>query len=163
MSTKKIIDALVGVLFKKENDRLRAFTLKLVKENYRLGGATDGFIYAGTYYSDLPDSMKSKGKRGSLHHSLEPQMVEYLKDETITNFDKVRIEQALALVLRDARSWQDVRDALPNGLAEMLMETKSLPRTRPEAYTLIGNERAERQYAKIEPLIQIYLASRLMF
>ena len=161
--SKKIIDALARALFKKENDRLKAFTLKIIKENRQLGGSSDGFIYAGIYYSDLPDNMKSKGKRGSLDPSLIPQMEDYLKDDFQTNFDKVRIEQALSLILNDARSWQDVRDALPNGLAEMLDETKSLQRTRPEAYTLEGNERAQRQYAKLQPLIQIYLASRLMF
>jgi len=77
--------------------------------------------------------------------------------------DKERIRQALTLVLRDCRSFQDMRDALPNALKDFIPGSNRLERTRPEAYTLEDNPRAHAQYMKLREKIEFYIAARLLY
>ena len=162
MSVQKIIKEISKQIFYKDIDRLKKMKSNLIEENRKLGGEPHGFLFAGEFYTDFPQGVNRAGKREALQAELHETMQDYLFDIKKVQMDQLKVEQGLSMILIGCSNWQDVRDALPDSLAEMINETKNLPRTRQEAFNIINNERAKRQFAKIRPLIDIYLMSRLM-
>lgn len=160
----KVIDALIIELMKPESTRLKKRELELVRENRKVSsGNFDGFFYQGKYYTDLDKSVASKGIKSGLHSSLVQSMEVFVSDEKIVKNDQHRMKQALALVLKDCRTAQDLRDALPNQLAEMIDQIKDLPRQRPEGFTLMADPRKLQQYQTLREKIEFYTATRLLY
>lgn len=159
-----IIDALITELMKPESTRLKKRELELVKENRKISsGNFDGFFYQGKYYTDLDRAVAAKGIKSGLHSSLVQSMETFIKDEKTIKNDQQRIKQALALVLKDCRTAQDLRDALPNQLTEMIDQIKNLPRLRPEGFTLMHDPRKLSQYQSLREKIEFYTATRLLY
>ena len=123
----------------------------------------DGFFYQGQFYTDLDRSLAAKGTKTSLHPSLVPSMERHIKDKKEVEFDRLRVKQALALLLKDVRTAQDLRDALPNQLAEMIDQIKGMERSRPEGFTLMSDPRKIKQYQKLREKIEFYTAARLLY
>ena len=160
----EIIRALTDVLFSAEIKRLRKRELDLVAENRSLSSEHyDGFFYQGRLYTDLDRSLAAKGIKTSLHPSLVPSMERHAKDKKEVEFDRLRVKQALALLLKDVRTAQDLRDALPNQLAEMIDQIKDMERSRPEGFTLMTDPRKIKQYQKLREKIEFYTAARLLY
>ena len=160
----EIIKALTSALFMAETKRLKKRELELVAENRSLSSEHyDGFFYQGRFYTDLDRSIASKGIKASLHPSLVPSMERHIKDRREVEFDRLRVMQALALLLKDVRTAQDLRDALPNQLAEMIDQIKGMERSRPEGFTLMTDQRKIKQYQKLREKIEFYTAARLLY
>lgn len=160
----EIIKALTNALFKAETKRLKKRELELVGENRSLFSEQyNGFFYQGQFYTDLDRSLASKGIKTSLHPSLVPSMERHIKDKKEVEFDRLRVKQALALLLKDVRTAQDLRDALPNRLAEMIDQIKGMERSRPEGFTLMTDPRKIKQYQKLRENIEFYTAARLLY
>ena len=160
----EIIKALTSALFMAETKRLKKRELELVAENRSLSSKHyDGFFYQGQFYTDLDRSIASKGIKASLHPSLVPSMERHIKDKKEVEFDRLRVKQALALLLKDVRTAQDLRDALPNQLAEMIDQIKGMERSRPEGFTLMTDQRKIKQYQKLREKIEFYTAARLLY
>ena len=160
----EIIRALTDALFSAETKRLRKKEFDLVAENRSLSSQHyDGFFFQGQFYTDLDRSLASKGIKTSLHPSLVPSMERHIKDKKEVEFDRLRVKQALALLLKDVRTAQDLRDALPNQLAEMIDQIKGMERSRPEGFTLMTNQRKIKQYQKLREKIEFYTAARLLY
>lgn len=160
----QIIDGLIVELFKAENNRLKKRELELVSENRKISVAhNDGFFYQGQFYTDPNRQLAAKGIKSGLHPSLVPQMERYVKDRREVEFDRLRVKQALALILKDCRTAQDLRDALPNQLAEMIDQIKSMPRCRPEGFTIMDDPRKHKQYTALKEKINFYTATRLLY
>src|SRR6188472_1986062 len=98
------------------------------------GGKPDGFRHLGIIYSLLEGGSKAFGAYGCLPVQLIPEMDQILAEKAILAADKERIRQALTLVLRGCHTFQDMRDALPNGLKDFIPNAQRLERTRPEAF-----------------------------
>lgn len=159
-----IIDGLLTSLFSSENARLRKRELALVSENRKLSPQKyDGFFYQGQFFTDLDRSIASKGIKSGLHPSLVPSMELHMKDKNEVEFDTRRVKQALALVLKDCRNTQDLRDALPNVLADMIDQIRGMPRTRPEGFTLMTDQRKFKQYQALREKIEFYSAAKLLY
>ena len=160
----EIIKALTSALFMAETKRLKKRELELVAENRSLSSEHyDGFFYQGQFYTDLDRSLAAKGTKASLHPSLVPSMEKHIKDKKEVEFDRLRVKQALALLLKDVRTAQDLRDALPNQLAEMIDQIKDMERSRPEGFTLMTDSRKIKQYQKLREKIEFYTAARLLY
>ena len=160
----QIIRALTDALFSAEIKRLRKKELELVAENRSLSSEHyGGFFYQGQFYTDLDRSLAAKGIKASLHPSLVPSMMQHTKDKKEVEFDRLRVKQALALLLKDVRTVQDLRDALPNQLAEMIDQIKGMERSRPEGFTLMTDSRKIKQYQKLREKIEFYTAARLLY
>lgn len=160
----EVIKALITALFKAEDQRLHRRELEMVSENRKVSAEHyDGFFFQGHYYTDLDRKLASKGIKSGLHPSLVPSMDQHIKDKKEVEFDRLRIRQALALSLNGIRNNQDLRDALPNQLAEMIDQIKALPRHRPEAYTLMDDPRKFQQYQKLREKIEFYAVARLLY
>jgi hypothetical protein len=165
--THEMISEILGVIFQAEYRRLGQWIDRLVQQNRRAYEQTDlqGFIYNGVIYKEtqqtVPDHLLN---RRGLHHTLSSAMDAYLVDLTTLNRDKAFISQALAMLLDPCKTIQDIRDALPECLADTLGCISGRPRgDRPEAFTLDDNPRAKRQYEKILPRIQMYAVTRLIY
>ena len=160
----EIIRALTDALFSAETKRLRKREFDLVAENRSLSSQHyDGFFFQGQFYTDLDKSLASKGIKASLHPSLVPSMERHIKDKKEVEFDRLRVKQALALLLKDVRTAQDLRDALPNQLAETIDQIRGMERSRPEGFTLMTDQRKIKQYQKLREKIEFYTAARLLY
>lgn len=162
MSLQSIILHISNYLFSKDQDRLKKQMVQLVKRNHECGGSPDGFIFDGFYYSNLDPRLRKKGQKGSLDPSLYETVRAYKNELVRIKRDQELVNQGLSLVLLNCKTWQDVRDALPDEMAELVPELKSYSRTREEAFTILNNERAMRQYLELRPLMIIYLMARLV-
>ena len=160
----EVIRALTDALFSAETKRLQKRELDLVVKNRSLSSEHyDGFFYQGQFYTDLDRRLAAKGIKTSLHPSLVPSMEAHAKDKAEIKFDRLRVKQALALLLKDVRTAQDLRDALPNQLAEMIDQIKGMDRSRPEGFTLMTDPRKIKQYQKLREKIEFYTAARLLY
>lgn len=154
-----IIDGLVVHLFQREDKRIEVTTLGFVKQNEELTKGNGGFFYAGDTYGTVTRASPAIPVHESLHTALDA----FSKDRKQVVWDKLRIKQALQIALREARTLQDVRDSLPNGIAEFIDQIKDMPRTRKEGFLLIGNPRQHAQYFKLREKMEFYLAVRLLY
>ena len=160
----QIIDALIVGLFRAENSRLKKRELEMVSENRKISAEHyDGFFYQGQYYTDLDRALAAKGLKSGLHPSLVPQMERHMKDKREVEFDRLRVKQALAILLKGCRTAQDLRDALPNQLAEMIDQIKPIARSRPEGFTIMDDPRKYKQYQMLREKIEFYTVTRLLY
>lgn len=159
-----IIDVLVALLKVPETRRLEKYIDRIVKLNQEADQTTNqGFLYRGLRYwhSSVPNgNIPMKALHDSLCHEIE----DYLASELAVKNELQLVGQSLRALLQKCQSTQDVRDALPECLVQILdRKISSLPRERPEAWTLEPGSRAERQYRKILPRIEFFTAARLLY
>ncbi|RRY03842.1 hypothetical protein [Brucella anthropi] len=157
------VKSIVGLLFEKEEQQLVRRELEMVSKNAALGGSPDGFRHLGMIYSHLSGRARTMGQYKSLHPSLVPEMGTISTERKVLDADRAKTTQALSLVLKDAKSFQDMRDALPNCLKDIVPELRDYERTRPEAFTLADNPRSYNQYNKLKDKIDYYAAARLLY
>jgi hypothetical protein len=128
-----------------------------------------GFYYNGIWYTNVTGLNQSRVEKGFLHFSLNDEMEGFLKDKDEVSLDQDIIRQFLYNLLRHVWDWQDIRDALPDCLSSLVPETQRLSRTRPVGWTLdllaIDKVRdsARRQFEKLLPKIEFYMATRLIY
>jgi hypothetical protein len=157
------VTELLKALFDREEAQIKKREQAMLARHIQTGGSTDGFRHLGLVYSDLAGYSRRMGKYDRLHQSLVPEMSAILTDQKMVAADRDRIKQALAMVLRHCHSFQDMRDALPNCMKDLIPEIRNLDRTRPEAYTLEDNRRSYTQYMALREKIEFYVASRLLY
>jgi hypothetical protein len=159
----KTINGLLKILFEREEVHLSNQEKAMIIRNTEAGGSPDGFRHLGVIYSPLEGYARPRGTYNMLPISLIPDIDQLVADRALLALDKDRIRQALTLVLRDCKSIQDHRDALPNCMKDFILGANSLERTRPEAFTLEGNPRSYAQYVKLREKIEFYTAARLLY
>jgi hypothetical protein len=157
------INAIMKFLFDREEAHLARRETDIITHHAMLGGSRDGFRHMGRIYSPITGAGRPRGVYDRLHPSLVPEMGSITTARKILELDRSRIQQALFLVLKDARTNQDMRDALPNCLRDLIPACKGLERTREEAYTLRDNPRAYSQYMMLRDKIEFYVAARLLY
>lgn len=166
---KDVASLLVRAVMQTELERNRHAQLDLISENETLGGTPAGFRHGGQMLSRLdlkkinPKTLRKDYPHGSLHPSLVPRANKLLTDLQRIDSDRDRLEQGLTVALKPCMTWQEIRDALPNAVTEYIEQIATLPRTRPEGWTVADNPMASRQFAKICEKIHYYLAARLLY
>lgn len=164
LNVSDIIVELVNKLFEHECRRLNKISDTIVQKNREISDDhPDAFYYGGIYFSDHYTTIRRGVAIGKLDPSLIPEVTEYLEEEKRIRFDQQMVRQALALTLTGIETIQDLRDALPNQLAEMLEATKHLNRTRPEAFMIQDDPRKMKQYQKLREKVEYYSATRLIY
>ena len=159
-----LTQALMKRMFEGEQKRLDKLKTAFAKRNREMmPEATDGFIYRMTFFSAKPDDPNVKHS----HYTADPNLVNELNcfflEVTKLEQDMNKVRQGLSLVLRECNTPQDIRDALPNSMADILDQTKRLPRTRPEAYTLEGKPIQQQQYKPMRDLMDLYMMTRALY
>jgi|SRR6185437_5604134 len=157
------INTILRYLFEREEANLARRESEMVLRHAAMGGSQDGFRHLGMVYTRLAGAARKRGHYDRLPLNLVPEMGSILTSKKVIEADKARIKQALALVLQDTRSYQDMRNALPNCLQHLIPECNGLERTREEAYTIRDNPRAFSQYMMLRDRIEFYVAARLLY
>lgn len=165
-SAHSIIQPLMNKLFEPEGRRLQTWIDQLCKKNAEIKNLVEpvGFMYSGRWYRPSHQLRPGKYPKVQLHISLWPEISNLHRDIGIVKNDKQFIGQTLAQLLARCNDLQDVRDTLPECLVPFADDwITSFARTRPEAFTIEGNERALRQYERVLPKMEVYSMSRLLF
>ena len=157
------VNTLLKALFEREEVFLIKRERSLIDQYIKRGGKPDGFRHLGVIYSLLESGDKARGSYGCLPTEMIPEMDLVLAEKATLAADKERIKQALTLVLRNCKTFQDMRDALPNAMKDFIPGAQRLERTRPEAFTLQDIPIAYRQYMKLREKIEFYIATRLLY
>ncbi len=166
IKTHETISEMLSTVFLPEYRRLGNWIDRLCTQNREAYNDPEllGFIYDGKVYKPVAtEEANHMIKRRGLHGTLAENMEAYLKDLSVLMEDKAFISQSLFKLLDPCENDQDVRDALPNCLADTLPRLQGIARGRPEAWTIVDNERAMRQYKKILPRIEMYASARLLY
>ncbi|QDH83947.1 hypothetical protein Axy10_046 [Achromobacter phage vB_AxyP_19-32_Axy10] len=158
--------ALVKELFKAELRRLDGLLEEIALANDRIKGIpfTAGFLFNGEFYKrNTARNTPGRGEKVDLDYSLTDQMLSFCKETALLLNDIQMINQMVFRLVKGCETNQDVRDALPECLAGFSEAMRALPRTREAGYTLEGDERAQRQYAKILPRMEFYSVMGLIY
>ena len=158
-----IIPALIEQLIKEDRVRLGQQLSQLIEANTALSGSPIGFMFAGEFHSLYDKSVQAKAAKKPLHPSLMNQGNDYITELKRLKNDCIRMQSGLSLLLRPCESWQDVRDALPDAVKDELPEIRSLPRTRPEGWTLEAFPLQRHQIQITIDLMLFYIANRLLY
>jgi len=162
-----IIDNLFEAEFRRLEKKLTAIN---IENKQLLLIKIDGFLYLDKFYRPNTGTLMVANKdmyKNALHKNLWGEMDEHIEDIKNTNKDKLLVKQTLVFLLISCKTWQDIRDALPECLVNIacydnLSKEYSL-RQHEAAYTIQDNPRALRQYEKVLPLMEMYSVTKLLY
>ncbi|WP_199097267.1 hypothetical protein [Dyella sp. ASV21] len=153
--------------------RTMAGQFEQISAAHRSNTGANAFLYGQDVYFDtgvvLPIT-RVKGKPQSLAPELLPTFLAWLKPTKEMQADLDRIRQVLGSIVMRAKSWQDVRDMLPDRLLAFSTSTHiDLPRTTPDLQEAakqggepIWNASLTRLYAQVGDIIDLYLGYKLL-
>jgi hypothetical protein len=163
----QLIQKFLTDLFVAEKRRLDKSIADLIQDNNEAKGVqAAGFLFYGEYYT-AQGFMTMPGTGGAgkeiLHDSLNKRMEWHVKSAQTVAHDERLIGQIVFKLLGPCETLQDMRDTLPDCLAEMIPALKNLPRINDAGYSLRGDTRGEAQFQQWLPKIEFYAAARLMY
>lgn len=152
-------------LFKFEDTHHSRVVKQMVEKNAELGGPSEGFLYGGHFISVLEgparhaaSTIKKKG-----HPDLDEEARSYLAIKKKRDRDYQKISQALGIMLRPCKTYQDLRDALPEVLVWCCDAVRGIPRIREEGWTLHDRPLIQVQFDEMEDDILYYLATKIVY
>ena len=123
-----------------------------------------GFLVKGVFFKPSNTGNNWSQSTRVLEDPLVDEGNTLYADNKELSDDRQSIKQVLVQTLWDCETEQDIRDALPDCLNDLLPPMVSrLPRTRPMAFTIQDNPRAMKYFNKVLPRIEYYCAMRLIF
>jgi len=163
----QLIQKFLVDLFVAEKRRLDKSIADLIRANNEAKGVQSaGFLYYGDYYTaEGFMTMPGAGNAGkeNLHDSLNKKMEWHIKSAQTVAHDERLIGQIIFKLLGPCETLQDMRDTLPDCLAEMIPALKNLPRINDVGYSLREDVRGEAQLTQWLPKIEFYAAARLIY
>lgn len=151
-------------LFQAERRRLQVKLETLVRKNQEATqDGAPGFLYGGTWFQPVKDKSPPVGHRPMLHMGLCDEMEGFLAERKRIRIDYDQIRQTLAKLLMGYDELQDMRDALPDCVVHFDPNLSRIPRQKTEAFSIRQDERALRQYHKVQPLMAMYAATHLIY
>lgn len=160
---ESILTVIFGKLFLRDAEILVQETKRLIAENTALGQHRHGFLFSGKFYTELPPKAQKSAVKQYVHPSLVSAAKQLHEHHRTVEKDALRIRHGLSLVLAPCRTFQDVRDALPDFLRGEISELSSLPRTRPEAWAIINSPLLFHQYQQTSNLLSFYFLNRILY
>ena len=157
---------LVKELFAAEIRRLDRMLDELGQSNDRLtdGQPSAGFMYRGDFYKRASYKNPTQhGERKPLVKQLWTGMEKYQAEKGKLMMDIYKINQMVFRLVKGCTTEQDIRDALPECLVNISPFLRQLSRTNEEGWTLIGEERAIRQFKAVKPLMEFYSATSMLY
>lgn len=163
-SNHQIITTIMDTLLDPEDRRITSWIDQLCRRNQECQpNNVTGFLHAGVYYKPSHIQVQPDVEKRLLHDSLYDEMDMLLRDKAQVDLDRSLIKQSLFALLYPCQTPQDVRDALPDCIASVVPAVGHTPRSGEALWSIQDNERAQRQYAKIEPRLEMYVAARIMY
>lgn len=158
-----IITALIDTLVAQDRDRIKRTLSRLVERNHAAGNSPIGFLFAGNFHSVYDKVTQGKAPKKALDPGLNQEGLDYVAALKELELNEQRLKSGLSLLLRPCKDWQDVRDALPDVVRDELAEIRSLPRTRPEGWTLEAFPLQHMQFEMTSNLLAYYIANRMLY
>lgn len=163
-SNHELIEAIMETLLGAEYRRFSNWIDQLCKRNQEArGDAGTGFLYEGRYYKPSNVIVQPDVKKNPLHISLHAEMDVLIRDRAAIDIDQHLIKQSLFGLLYPCKTGQELRDALPDMLLPLIPFIQHHRRTDDEAWSIRDNPRAVRQYARVLPRIEMYVAARMIY
>jgi hypothetical protein len=163
-SNHNIITGIMTELFGQEGRRMKSWVDRLCQQNsaYYADGRV-GFLFEGQLYWPSTRDRDLDAVNKPIAEHLVPEIEAFLNDGVSTKLDQQLIKQSLFALLHPCQDKQGQRDSLPECLVTIVPEFRGMRRQDAEAWSIQGNARAVRQYERILPKIEMYVASRLIF
>lgn len=153
------INGIVALLFRADRININSWLQQIVVKNQKLGASNEnGFRFAGRTFSTGPCSLRPP----PLDISLSDEMTQLVEAQRKIDENAAFVRQMIFNVIDPCLNYQDLRDALPDCIVQMVDGLSDLPREREVAYTLKDRPMIHRQFARIYPIIQAASASRLL-
>jgi hypothetical protein len=161
--THSIRNDLIRALREKEIKRLNDMSTRLANSaKEHLPKNASGFFFKGEEFYPETGLVLNKKSLRSLPHQFKPD-AQLISDQRMVLLEDLQsINQALGILLLHAKGWQDVRDALYEGLVELHPTLSIMSRTRPEMFLLPEHSKARQQYLEVRPLIEQYCVMRMI-
>lgn len=154
----QLVIKLVNYICSFEINRIKKREQQLVAENRKLSdNAYDAFYFNGRVFTD---HTSVKLKKMGIVPSLVPAINQLNKETIINNNRQAQIRTGLKDILKECRTLQDIRDVLPNSLAEQIDQVKGMPRSRPDGFTVMHIPRRYARYQKMREEIEFLSAVR---
>lgn len=157
------IEHIIIVLLKKDHDRLDHILKGFIEENYSLGGIKEGFLLEGKFHTLLPPKQQFAVEKRMLHPRLHAEVREYLAECRLILTEAKTIQQGLSLLVKPCKSPQDLRDALPEDIVDLIPDLRRLTRQRPEAWCLEGSEFQKHQYSAVKDKLMFYITNQMLY
>lgn len=162
-NTETIVEHLFLADQKRVNKLILGFTDRISKVT---GTRVYSYRYQGSWQipAEYRNTVKfSKMAPASVPPEMEAEASAIQRDYQTLVDDMASIRQLLTLLLEPCMTTQEMRDALPDCLAVLVPDLKSLSRRFEEAWSIRTDPRAMRAYTKLLPKIQAYAAGRLLY
>lgn len=160
----KIIQQMLGDLFAAEKRRLDKAIANLIRQNNEIKSVSAaGFLYQGDFYTAEGFQQVMGAQKVTLHDSLTDQIDWHINDANTIATDQQQIGQIIYKLTQGCETLQEIRDTLPNCLAEMIETVNKLPRHNEPGCSLSSDIRGSRQFQKMLPKIEMYAACRLLY
>lgn len=161
----RLIQKFLEDLFVAEKRRLNKSITDLINQNNELKGEQGaGFLYMGEYYTATGFRVMGSGtKKLTLHDSLTDKMEWHIKSASRVADEERMIGQIIFKLLMPCNTLQEMRDTLPDFLAEMIPALKPLPRQDEPGCSIKDDPRSWRQFQKLHERMEFYAAARLIY
>ena len=155
------LNPVVDALMCSQKDTLDATLQSLLDRNAANGFSEYCYMHGGKFFSLY--SMKAlKGfEIGPIHPSLTDEAESLFLAREQLERDTKQIRQGLSTIANKCRSKQDIRDVLPEILAQIVPDFQSMPRLREEGFLLQDNPLLQAQYERTMDLAYKHQVDRL--
>lgn len=159
--TFQIIQECLNIIFSHEQERILEAKSSLVKEMKATGKVTgNATMYGGAAFNEKGITTQ---QRFPFPVAFSEQAEAIVADEKRLTQDRLVVNQILTLACMGCKTSEDFRDALPEILVDNLPNLRQLPRNRPEAFLLAGQEQKLEQYKKLRDILDFYMVSKLIY
>lgn len=148
-NTHEVINAILIHLFKHEIRRHQ----QCIDAIARKGSVFSAFLHKGQTFR--PSFAPAGARRSALPEHCWDDMELFLQDKTQLDWDSKAFWQVLFSLIHECTSLQEVRDALPDFVVELVPELAPLPRIEQEAFTL-SDPRVSRQFQTQRERMELY-------
>lgn len=175
-ATQKWVDVAIATLFNPESKRLDAILDKIVQRQVELSGEQSyGITYLGSRhilarYEQSIRNIRSRDIKTinklvpAPRRELNEAVGQYIADYNVILLDRKQISQILWKLTFQANNLQEIRDAFPDCISQLIPLFAAMPRFRAEPTYLIESDwRGVREYLKILPRIEFYAMTRLIY
>lgn len=159
----ELVQPVCDALIRKEVERLDGILAQLVKENYALGGAKEGYVHCGRIFSDLPPRERRGAHFRPVMMGLRAQADDLLMLTQKLENDAQMLRQSLSVVLSKCLNLQEARDVLPENLVNLIPAFRGLERHRDEGFILDQFPLLKSQYNKAVEIALYYQVNQLIF
>ncbi len=167
MSISNWIDLVIEKLFENDRDRLMTQISELTGSNNSEKNCNYiGFRHMGKTFISVNHNYRVRGKQAvipSLSFKLSAIGTKIVEQSNNLERDEKEIRQILFKLLEHCKSSQDIRDSLPEPVAQLFPPLVYLPRVHPVAHYMDKDKLTRNEFDRLLPKIEAYAISKLFY